>query len=60
MAGYCTSCGGTGFRKPSQEYKGCNPYVSRVLSLSPADIGVELERLQTVISNERKEKESAI
>lgn len=21
MAGYCTSCGGTGFRKPSREHK---------------------------------------
>ena len=53
VAGYCTACGGTGFRKPSREYKGRCAYVRRILALSPADIGAELERLQKIIKESR-------
>lgn len=53
MAGYCTSCGGTGFRKPSRDYKGDSAYVRMMLGKSPADIGAELERLQKIIADER-------
>lgn len=54
MAGYCTRCGGSGFRKPSQEYKGNSAYVRMILAKTPAEIGKELERLQSVIAKERE------
>lgn len=54
MAGYCTHCGGSGFRKPSREPVNPSAYVLRVLALGERGIAAELERLQAIIATERQ------